>query len=78
MLGSTTTRIQAIWLLLLYNIIFVLPFIIINLVVGLGFSNATKLEKWRVERLRKFRLLTGLLMLTMGATLIALLLLGRI
>jgi len=78
MLGSTTTRIQAIWLLLLYNIIFVLPFIIITLVVGLGFSNATKLEKWRVERLRKFRLLTGLLMLTMGATLIALLLLGRI
>jgi cytochrome c biogenesis protein CcdA/glutaredoxin len=78
MLGSIATRMQAIWLLLLYNTIFVLPFIAITLVVGLGFSTATKLEKWRVERLRRFRLITGLLMLALGATLIVLLLLGLI
>jgi len=78
MLGSISTRMQALWLLLLYNTIFVLPFIAITLVVGLGFSTATKFEKWRVERLRRFRLITGLLMLALGATLIILLLLGLI
>ncbi|NIM91164.1 MAG: hypothetical protein GTO17_09475 [Candidatus Aminicenantes bacterium] len=78
MLGSISTRMQALWLLLLYNTIFVLPFIAITLVVGLGFSTATKFEKWRVERLRRFRLITGLLMLALGATLIVLLLLGLI
>ncbi len=78
MLGSISTQMQAIWLLLLYNTIFVLPFIAITLVVGLGFSTATKFEKWRVERLRRFRLITGLLMLALGVTLIVLLLLGLI
>jgi len=78
MLGSTATRIQAIWLLLLYNVIFVLPFIIITLVVGLGFSTTTKVEIWRKERLRKFRFITGLFMLALGVMLIVLLILGKI
>jgi len=78
MIGNSATRMQAAWLLFLYNIIFVLPFIIITLVVGLGFSTATRVEKWRKERLRKFRLIAGLFMLALGVTLIVLILLGRV
>lgn len=78
MLANTTTRMQATWLLLLYNVIFILPFVVITLVVGLGFSSTNRVEIWRQERLRKFRLITGCVMLTLGITLAILLLLGTI
>lgn len=78
MLGNTSTRIQAVWLLLLYNTIFVLPFIIITLVVGFGFSTTARVETWRQERLRRFHLLTGIFMLALGITLIVLLISGTI
>lgn len=78
MLAHMTTRAQATWLLLLYNVIFILPFIIITLVVGLGFSSTTRMEMWRQERLRKFRLAAGSVMLALGIILIILLLFGTI
>lgn len=78
MLGNTATRIQALWLLLLYNTIFILPFIIITLVVGLGFMTTARVETWHQEWLRRFHLLTGIFMLGLGITLIVLLLTGTI
>ncbi len=78
MLGNTATRIQAVWLLLLYNTIFVLPFIIITFVVGLGFATTARVETWHQERLRRFHLLTGIFILALGITLIVLLLTGTI
>lgn len=78
MLAHIATRTQAIWLLLVYNVIFILPFIIITLVVGLGFSTTTRMESWRQERLRKFRLITGSVMFALGITLVILLLSGTI
>jgi len=78
MLGNTATRTQAVWLLLLYNTIFVLPFIIITLIVGLGFTTTARVETWRRERLRRFHLITGIFMLALGITLIVLLLTGTI
>jgi cytochrome c biogenesis protein CcdA len=74
MLGNTATRTQAVWLLLLYNTIFVLPFIIITLIVGLGFTTTARVEIWRQEKLRRFHLITGIFMLALGITLIGLLL----
>lgn len=78
MLSNLATRMQAVWLLLLYNTVFVLPFIVITFAVGFGFTTTKKVDKWRQERLLKFRLITGLLMLALGMTLIILLLLGII
>jgi len=78
MLGNTATRRQAIWLLLLYNTIFVLPFIIITLVVGLGFTSTARVETWHQERLRRFHFITGIFMLALGITMIVLLISGTI
>ncbi|UCC39360.1 MAG: hypothetical protein JSV96_16430 [Candidatus Aminicenantes bacterium] len=78
MLGNSATRIQAVWLLLLYNTIFILPFIIITLVVGLGFTTTARVDMWRQERLRRFHLITGIFMLILGIMLILLLISGTI
>ncbi len=76
MLASSATQRQAVWLLLLYNSIFILPFIIITLAVGLGLTSASRLEMWRKEKLRRLRLATGAVMFALGMALILLLLLG--
>lgn len=76
MLSNTATQAQAIWLLLLYNSIFVLPFVVITLVVGFGLTSAARVETWRKEKLRRLRLITGAMMFALGATLIIFLLLG--
>lgn len=76
MLANTATQAQAIWLLLVYNSIFVLPFVVITLAVGFGLTSAARVEKWRKEKLRRLRLITGAVMFALGVTLIIFLLLG--
>jgi cytochrome c biogenesis protein CcdA/glutaredoxin len=78
MLSSLATRMQAVWLLLLYNLIFIQPFIIITLAVGFGFTTTARVEKWRQEKLRHLHLFSGLFLLALGVTLIILLILGTI
>jgi len=78
MLSNTVTRRQAIWLLLLYNVIFILPFVIITLGVGLGFTTTARVEIWRQEKLPKFRFITGLVMFALGMTISVFLILGTI
>lgn len=76
MLSNTATQAQAIRLLLLYNSIFVMPFVVITLVVGFGLTSAASVETWRKEKLRRLRLITGAVMFALGVTLIIFLLLG--
>ncbi len=78
MLAQNSTRMKAAWLLLLYNTIFVLPFVIITLIVGLGFATTKQVEKWRREKLENLRFFTGLFLFSLGMTLIILLVLGAI
>lgn len=78
MLSRSVTRMQAIWLLLLYNLIFILPFIIITLVVGLGLSSTERVEEFRLARLEKLHLATGLVMFALGTIMITLVITGTI
>ncbi len=78
MLADSTTQMKGVWLLVLYNAIFVLPFIIITLAVGLGLTSASRVENWRLEKLRKLRLISGAVMFSLGVTLVVFLLLGII
>lgn len=78
MLSKSTTQMRAIPLLLLYNLIFVLPFIIITLIVGLGFTSTERVDEFRLARLEKLHLTTGLLMFVLGTTMITLVLTGKI
>jgi len=66
MLGDQATRLEAIFLLIIYNLIFVIPFIIITLGVSLGFTTTARVENWRKKREGKFHLATGIAMVALG------------
>lgn len=65
MLAKRAFDIQAVLYLLLYNLIFVSPMVLISLAVYKGFDPA-KAEEIRQTRLRTLHLITGLIMLAMG------------
>ncbi|MGC9048609.1 MAG: cytochrome c biogenesis CcdA family protein [Patescibacteria group bacterium] len=73
LMAEKCTRWQGILYLLLYNLIFVLPLLIILAVVYFGSSSA-KLETWRMKYRRWMRLLAGLFLMVLGV----LMLIGRI
>lgn len=78
MLSDTATKIQGVGLLIIYNFIFVLPFIVITLCVAFGLTSPGKVEKWRQGWLERLHLATGIFMLLLGGTLITLLIFGII
>lgn len=65
MLAKNVLQTQAILYLVLYNLIFVLPMILISLAVYKGF-NPKEAEEIRQKRLRTLHLIAGLIMLAMG------------
>lgn len=69
MLGHGETFLRAIWLLLLYNFIFILPMIIIS--IGMYFGmNVEKAEETRNKNLKVLHLIAGVIMVIMGLFLI--------
>ena len=76
MLSNSATRIKAIWLLLLYNQIFVLPFIIITIAVALGLTTTDKVEQFRQKSLEKLHLVIGIVMFILGGVMISRMVLG--
>lgn len=78
LLSKTTTRLQGILYLLFYNLIFVLPLLLITLGVHLGFTTTARAERWRSQRLGKLHLVSGAVMFLLGAGMIAALELGYI
>ncbi|MCK5490919.1 MAG: cytochrome c biogenesis protein [Candidatus Pacebacteria bacterium] len=69
MLGNTATFNTALWMLLLYNLIFISPMILITLGVYKGLD-PKKLEKLRNEKIKLLHLIAGLIMLGMGAVIL--------
>lgn len=67
LLSYATTRFWAAVLLLLYNLIFILPMIGIVLAVCFGLTSTAKAAHWRHRRLRLVHLITGVIMIVMGA-----------
>ena len=65
MLGNASTFHTALWMLLLYNLIFISPMIIITLGVYKGLD-PKKLEKTRKGKIKLLHLAAGLIMLGMG------------
>ncbi len=70
MLAQKTLQSKAILYLILYNLIFVSPMVIISLAVYRGF-NPERAEKIRQQRLKTLHLIAGLIMLAMGIIIIA-------
>ena len=65
LLANSLTRLQALPWLLLYNLIFILPLVIILIAVTFGFS-PEKADKFRLEKRKYLRLIMGLVMLILG------------
>ncbi len=66
MLAKLTTRDYALFLLLLYNFIFVLPMLLITLAIYFGLTTTEKAEKWRKEKLKILHLIAGIIILLLG------------
>ena len=69
MLGHKTSYFKAIWLLVLYNLIFVLPMVGITLGAYFG-MNIKKAEEKRSNNLKILHLIAGIIMLGMGVCLL--------
>ena len=78
MLGRTVSRARAIPLLLFYNAVFVLPFVLITLGVGLGLTTTARVERWRTGSLSRIRIVSGLFLLALGLILLILVFTGRV
>ncbi|MCK5475064.1 MAG: sulfite exporter TauE/SafE family protein [Candidatus Pacebacteria bacterium] len=69
MLGNTATFSTALWMLLLYNLIFISPMVLITIGVYKGLD-PKKLEKLRSSKIKFLHLIAGLIMLGMGITIL--------
>jgi cytochrome c biogenesis protein CcdA/glutaredoxin len=76
LLAQTTTKNYAFMLLLLYNLIFVLPMLIITFAVYFGFTTTEQAEQWRTKKLKVLHLITGLIILLLGVVMLIALWLG--
>ncbi len=56
--------------LLLYNLIFILPMIVITLVIYFGMSSAEKVSEWRDRNIKKIHLAAGLVLVALGIAMI--------
>jgi len=70
LLAERMTLLAALPLLLIYNLFFVLPLLIITFMIYYGFANIEKTNKWKEMNIRKLHLFAGLVMLILGALII--------
>lgn len=70
LLSQTTSRLQGVGLLLLYNLIFILPLLFITVAVHLGFTTTARAERWRSARLGTLHFASGVVMVLLGVGMI--------
>ena len=66
LLAKVATRDYAMFLLFLYNLIFILPMILITLFIYFGLTTTEKAEEWRSKKLEVLHLIAGALLLLLG------------
>jgi len=60
------TLMEASFLLILYNLIFVIPMIILTLVIYLGATSVEKVSGWKEKNIKKLHLLEGIILIILG------------
>lgn len=56
--------------LMLYNLVFIIPMLIITLVVYIGLTEVDKVSAWKEKNIRYIHLITGLLLIALGIAII--------
>jgi cytochrome c biogenesis protein CcdA len=69
LLANTTTKTQAVWYLLYYNIIFILPLVIVTLLFIRGVEGH-KMHEWMEKHKHKTRMIIGLILVILGLLLL--------
>lgn len=78
LLANVATRNYAIMLLLLYNLIFILPMVLITFGIYFGFTDVKQAEEWRGRKLKVLHLIAGIIILLLGIGMLIALKLGMI
>jgi cytochrome c biogenesis protein CcdA/thiol-disulfide isomerase/thioredoxin len=65
LMGRDMTVMAGLPWLILYNLVFVLPLVLVTLLVAYGIS-PDRAERWRTENKRSVRILVGVIMVTLG------------
>ena len=76
LLSKNSSKVEGLWYLAFYNLIFILPLLIITFAVHFGYTTTARAERWRSERLGKLHLASGVLMFLLGAGMLAAVLMG--
>ncbi len=66
LLAERMTAISAIPLLALYNLVFVLPLVVITFAIYFGFASTENTNEWKEKNIRKLHLVAGIIMLILG------------
>ncbi len=69
-LADKFTFLGVIPILLFYNLFFIMPLIIINLVIYFGYVKIDKAQQWRTKNLRNLHLAAGIIMILLGLAII--------
>ncbi|MFC1728104.1 cytochrome c biogenesis protein CcdA [Nanoarchaeota archaeon] len=78
LLAHTTTKATAIGWLLIYNLIFVIPMLVITALIYFGFTTTEKAEEWRQTKLKVLHLIAGIIILLLGIGMLVAMALGMI
>ena len=70
LLAKEVTRATGIIYLLLYNLVFVMPLIMLSIIIYKGISTTEKLEKIRQDKIKILHLIAGILMLVIAGVMI--------
>ncbi|MDD2646725.1 MAG: cytochrome c biogenesis protein [Patescibacteria group bacterium] len=70
LLAKEVTRSTGIFYLLIYNLVFVSPLIILSLIIYKGLSTASKLEAIRQKKIKLLHLIAGILMLGVATAMV--------
>ncbi|MFH1916327.1 MAG: cytochrome c biogenesis protein CcdA [Nanoarchaeota archaeon] len=71
LLAERTTMISALPILLIYNVFFVLPLLLLTFGIYFGFANVEKATAWKDKNLRILHLIAGIVMLVLGILVVA-------
>jgi len=66
LLAKAATKNYALILLLIYNLIFILPMLLITGFIYFGLTTTHKAEKWRKKKLKYLHLIAGIIILCLG------------
>ena len=67
LLAEKATQAAAIPVLLIYNLIFILPLVILSFAMFYGYTSVEKAGEWKDRNIRQLHLVAGLIMLAIGA-----------